>query len=1042
MKKSYLFKFFIFAVIAAFVTVTSCKDYDDDISRLDGDISAIKTDYEAKINALKTELNSAVDGKIKTVSDEVTALKTKVATLEANSATKADIDAAKAEILAKVVALEAFNTFKTKTEADIATLTSDLAKAATKEELNGVQAALTAELGAVNGQVEAMGLRVTTLETNYAALLAKHDTDVADLLSKIADAKADLGLRIDNAEALIAAAEGKIEALDSELKSLLDDQLEKINANKDAIDALRGDLQDIDDKLSGEISTLKDDLDGVKNDLGTLKSRVDDYDTTIAGLETRIDQLENTLGQKLLSVTLSVNEMITKISLDYQGDDWGNRDRYLNFSTAPARKTWTFGQGFDGAIAFTTGQRILYAEQTIEVKVSPATADISKIIDKIYLIRRDGNNQVNNFVKAVKAERSTALRAAPTVTGLWNITFQMPAEANVTGLAPLVADQNGSFLFAVAIENSVDGSETPAERFVVSDFGVEIAASTKTPVYNDQDAPYDNDLVFSVKKGSEAATAYRSHTTIKNRYLTSESGITAPADQKWSTGVWNTTETKNADPADDRRIQNFFGAEIGKTFNVKLDNPDDVFAYYIVLDREWAVESSPSELNAWNSYDIVGVDKVYKANEVANLQINSDPANGDIIGFRVVAVNYDGTLVDPDGKSFYVYVGDVASSGLNFTQTITAPVPTATSTVPSNILAFAPGVNLANVGSATFSLTIGHSVVLDINNLVGLDANDNPVTVWADVKKLQIVNVKPSDLQEGVTYTGTLTLNNNFNVPFSTTNVTLTKVLPTFDGTGIGYKTSIHHEVDGQLVIYAYPLPGTRAYNLANALNGIGTDGTGYLVVNNNNSIPTASRPTWSTTNTEGIVPLAEIGVPYLPAAAPGHGRIYDLRLAKDFGYVSYNGSANHLVYWTPSTPIKAEFRSYVQDLKEWQYKGTNQANTPALKYADDLATYDISNITALPPVGSRVDLTNNPALQDGRTFTVTDVKILTGAPAYDKVNEYFIPTLSGTNISFDAVITSPPSAPVATKLQVTLQDNFGHQYTFIIPKEFNMAIN
>lgn len=54
MKKSYFFKFFVFAVIAAFVTVTSCKDYDDDISNLEGKIAGLSTTV--------TELKGKVDG--------------------------------------------------------------------------------------------------------------------------------------------------------------------------------------------------------------------------------------------------------------------------------------------------------------------------------------------------------------------------------------------------------------------------------------------------------------------------------------------------------------------------------------------------------------------------------------------------------------------------------------------------------------------------------------------------------------------------------------------------------------------------------------------------------------------------------------------------------------------------------------------------------------------------------------------------------------------------------------------------------------------
>lgn len=962
---------------------------------------------------------------ITAVQTDLTAAKATLTALQGSAATKAELDAAKAAVLAQAVKLETFNTYKAWVDGEIATLKADMAKAATKEEV--------------------------------AAIEALHDSQIAAL-------QAELSLSISNLEALEEVVAGNSAAI-VDVKASLTAQLAEIEANKAEIANVKADLQAKYDELAAEIAALKAEIADLKAESATLKedlaafgesleaavARLDAIDTEIEAIKASIAALEEAVGANLLSFTLTVNEMITGISFDYENDDVWKRWRNLNFSTAPAELTWTFGQGLEGAIAFTKDARILDAEQVLEVKVNPATADLSKMLDKIYLIRRDGNNQINNYLVPVKAERSTALRAAPSVTGLWNITFKMPASANVAAIPALTADGGGNFYFALAIENSVDNSEVPAERFVISDFSITIDASTKTPIYNDQDAP--DDLIFSVKKGSEAATAYKPHTTIKNRYAFTENAIPAKKDQLWSTGVWNTTATPTADDAaDDRLSQNFFGVEVGKTFNVKLDNPTDVFAYYIVLDKEWAVESAPSEWNAWSSYDIEGINKVYKADEVANIQINSTSANGDIIGFRVVAVNYDGTLVDPDGKSFYTYVGDVAASALAFTQTITVPVPTATTTVPTNTLAFAPAVNLANVGSATFTMNIGHSIVLGNANLEMLDAANAVTANWADVKKLRIIGVEPSDLAEGVTYTGTLTLNNSLNVPFSTTNITLTKVLPTFDGTGIGYKTSIHHDVNGQQVVYAYPLPGTGAYNLANALNGIGATGAGYQVVNVNTTTnyPAISLPVWDATNTNtaAVVPVAEIGVPYGSAPQPGHGKIFDLRLSKNFGYVLYDGSANYLVYWAPAVPIKAEFRSFVQDLTDWLYTGTNQANTPALKYGQSLTGYAFTNITALPPAGPRVDLTNLPAvapsstgLQDNRNFTVTGVRVLTGAN-FDVVNEYFVPAINGAAFDFTAVITSTPAGPVPTKLEVTLTDNFGHAYTFVVPKVFNMTLN
>lgn len=53
------------------------------------------------------------------------------------------------------------------------------------------------------------------------------------------------------------------------------------------------------------------------------------------------------------------------------------------------------------------------------------------------------------------------------------------------------------------------------------------------------------------------------------------------------------------------------------------------------------------------------------------LKINDEKAEGDILGFRVYAINQNGVLVDPDGKAFYVAVGDFETI-----ETATTYVPT------------------------------------------------------------------------------------------------------------------------------------------------------------------------------------------------------------------------------------------------------------------------------------------------------------------------------------------------------------------------------
>ena len=60
MKKKLFFKFLVFAVIAAFVTVTSCNDYDDDISGLQKQISENASANGSAISALQTHKHGII----------------------------------------------------------------------------------------------------------------------------------------------------------------------------------------------------------------------------------------------------------------------------------------------------------------------------------------------------------------------------------------------------------------------------------------------------------------------------------------------------------------------------------------------------------------------------------------------------------------------------------------------------------------------------------------------------------------------------------------------------------------------------------------------------------------------------------------------------------------------------------------------------------------------------------------------------------------------------------------------------------------------
>ena len=108
-----------------------------------------------------------------------------------------------------------------------------------------------------------------------------------------------------------------------------------------------------------------------------------------------------------------------------------------------------------------------------------------------------------------------------------------------------------------------------------------------------------------------------------------------------------------------------------------------VAGFYVTLDQDFALESHKSEVNSWLGYQYENVGYYYVHEGVIDKTrtedgtgivkahlfteskgtikiLNKNNVKGDVIGFRVYAVNLDGTLYDPDGRAFYVKIGDPA----------------------------------------------------------------------------------------------------------------------------------------------------------------------------------------------------------------------------------------------------------------------------------------------------------------------------------------------------------------------------------------------
>jgi predicted nucleic acid-binding Zn-ribbon protein len=365
MKKKLFFKFFVFAVIGALVTMTSCKDYDDDITRIDTGLNGVKSDLTSQLAAIKTEMNSSVDSKVKTVADglaaekaELDKLKAELATLKASAAGDAEIAAlekkiadSKTEIMETVITLEAFNNFKASNATQLDTLTLRVIaleeNSATKAEMEALEAEIAGKLVALQGQLDALDLRVVALEKSYADLLAKHNEDVQDLIEKIAALKSELDPRITTIETLLEIADGKSGAL-NKITDELAAQLVKIGANADAIALLRTDLEeglaeqlalieankaaieDVAEDLAAKYAELVAVDEGLQEqitknagDIEALAMRVKVLEDKIPVIEKSITDLGSAMNLRINAVFQSLDKRVTSLTFipDFTSQD-------------------------------------------------------------------------------------------------------------------------------------------------------------------------------------------------------------------------------------------------------------------------------------------------------------------------------------------------------------------------------------------------------------------------------------------------------------------------------------------------------------------------------------------------------------------------------------------------------------------------------------------------------------------------------------------------------------------------------------------------
>ena len=338
--------------------------------------------------------------------------------------------------------------------------------------------------------------------------------------------------------------------------------------------------------------------------------------------------------------------------------------------------------------------------------------------------------------------RDTRSAATGNETGLWVIYFKMNDRKIGTDFEhAAVATVNGydqKILYSIGVKNTTD-KDNQLERYVVSEYDLDLSTAPAFPAWDFyvngktvskiHNRYIETDLENVVSDDSTGLNKK----TFRNEYTWIGYGnYEAPyanlaryytlmmsedeADQKYVSMVpatkmilegenANTTDRLNhpqGDPmrgVDNRHQYDILPVTVGEPISIDFPEwfqfdsdenapqnkwcPTPIKGFYVTLDHDFALESIPSEINAWTGYEYEGVGVFKKDNETGTTTITKatlfegnhgtitikkiNNVSGDVIGFRVFAVNLDGTLYDPDGRAFYVKVGKEYDNELSFT---------------------------------------------------------------------------------------------------------------------------------------------------------------------------------------------------------------------------------------------------------------------------------------------------------------------------------------------------------------------------------------
>lgn len=484
---------------------------------------------------------------------------------------------------------------------------------------------------------------------------------------------------------------------------------------------------------------------------------------------------------------------------------------------------------------------------------------------------------------------------------------------------------------------------------------------------------------------------------------------------------------------------------------VSFEHLANVDRFYVVRDDMHADESGSSELNAWKSYEYRGLNKVVAVENglgVDTLSINIKGQVGDEVQFRIFAVNYDGTLVEQNGRPFRVYVGAESTT----TSVAGNLVATGKQKMETEWLPITG--SLKNGGSLPATVqVIVNGVKINASVQYAKDKDGNPA---ADNSKIKFAkfSVAPGDLTkwaDGATATGTI--KDGENVTVNTINVSLTKVMPTAETTKDLMKYSWK---DNQLkndVYTAYLYPANNAWTTAAAtgykdmnlaINGLNTNfvisianaelksenGKNYY----KNALNVTATP-WkvevNNAKDDAGVALIDNETKHETTIGYNYGKISSVTPNDDYIVKVQK------VQTVFACPLNTAAQTYAWAQVPAVYGTNGQVVTPAKDV--NVLTYG-STVTVVTNIFNNLIAHNSfdNTVFGGKLSAVynkyvhIDAKLISNG---SQLEDYYTATVTNGVITFHKQSAATnPTADVASTLVLTMTDAFGHENVYKLP--------